>query len=201
MAVPFASSHKCNPASKSWWFTASSFNTAGFSFLYTACSLFLSFYITFYHSFYFSPYVFIFFNICIFLFAISFLIVLFYLLKVLREKLSMGTTKTKNSVSNDQGSGTCEDRNQKADSQLKPSMLNNTQVFFLNTILVRFSWYVILYFFIFFVPVFPPFSTQVQYSHENVQVEGTNATEDPESGSKGSVICKVSSFFLLFYHF
>jgi hypothetical protein len=80
-------------------------------------------------------------------FAISFLIVLFYLLKVLREKLSMGTTKTKTPVSNDQGSEMCnnqcsefcEDRNQKADNQLKPSPLNNTQVFFLNTILVHFS--------------------------------------------------------------
>jgi hypothetical protein len=36
--------------------------------------------------------------------------------------------------------------------------LNNTQVFFLNTILVHFSWYVILYIFYFFVPVFLPFS-------------------------------------------
>jgi hypothetical protein len=41
----------------------------------------------------------------------------------------------------------------------------------------------------------------VQYSHDNVQVEGTNATEDPESGSKGSGVCKVSSFFLLCDHF
>jgi hypothetical protein len=47
-------------------------------------------------------------------------------MKVLREKLSMGTTKTKNPISNDQdsemcnnqGSEMCEDPKQKADSQL-----------------------------------------------------------------------------------
>jgi hypothetical protein len=67
-------------------------------------------------------------------------------LKVLREKLSF-TTKTKNPVSNDQdsemcnnqGSEMCEDPKQKADNQLKPSLLNSTQVFFLNTKLARFS--------------------------------------------------------------
>jgi hypothetical protein len=58
-------------------------------------------------------------------------------------------------------------------------------------------WYYIFYF---YAPV-SSFSTQVQYPHDNVQVGGTNATEDPESGSKGSALCKVSSFFPLFWPF
>jgi hypothetical protein len=80
--------------------------------------------------------------------------------------------------------------------------LNNTQVFFLNTILVHFSWYVILYIFLFFSCLCSSlFPYQAQYSHENVQVEGTNTTKDPELGSKGSAVCTVSSFFLPFWPF
>jgi hypothetical protein len=38
----------------------------------------------------------------------------------------------------------------------------------------------------------------VQYFHDNVQVEGTNATEDPESGSKGRAVWKVAHTFIFF---
>jgi hypothetical protein len=78
------------------------------------------------------------FSIYVYFLFCNFISHCYLLLKVLREKLSMGTTKTKNPVSNDQdskmcnnqGSEMCEDPKQKLDSQLKPSLLNSTQVFF-----------------------------------------------------------------------